>query len=118
MQQRQRHADVVDGDGDAHARHQLRVKWLGVERVVTFTVCPECQGTRLNRAARFVFVADRSLPETAHLTVGQALEVFSSMHLEGWRAEVPLIEEYYAKFGDRMPQALTDQAESLGKRLG
>jgi len=50
--------------------------------------CPDCGGTRLNRAARFVFVADRSLPETAHLTVGGALQFFDSLHLEGWRGEV------------------------------
>ncbi|HET9388274.1 MAG TPA: excinuclease ABC subunit UvrA [Steroidobacteraceae bacterium] len=50
--------------------------------------CPECGGTRLNRAARFVFVADRSLPEIAHLTVGQALHFFSALNLGGWRGEV------------------------------
>ena len=50
--------------------------------------CPECQGTRLNRAARFVFVAERTLPEVAHLTVGRALEFFSQLHLQGWRGEV------------------------------
>ncbi|HUI60881.1 MAG TPA: excinuclease ABC subunit UvrA [Steroidobacteraceae bacterium] len=50
--------------------------------------CPECGGARLNRAARFVFVADRSLPETAHLTVGNALSFFSCLNLGGWRGEV------------------------------
>jgi excinuclease ABC subunit A len=50
--------------------------------------CPDCSGTRLNRAARFVFVAERSLPETAHMTVGTALEFFSSLSLAGWRGEV------------------------------
>jgi excinuclease ABC subunit A len=50
--------------------------------------CPDCAGTRLNRAARFVFVADRSLPETSHLTVGRALEFFRSLNLAGWRGEV------------------------------
>ena len=50
--------------------------------------CPDCGGTRLNRAARFVFVAERSLPETAHMTVGTALEFFSSLNLAGWRGEV------------------------------
>src|SRR5207302_393289 len=29
--------------------------------------CPECQGTRLNRAARHVFVADRTLPQLRDL---------------------------------------------------
>ena len=57
-------------------------KYLGVRP------CPECAGTRLNRAARFVFVAERSLPEIAHLTVGQALQFFSSLSLAGWRGEV------------------------------
>ncbi len=50
--------------------------------------CPECQGTRLNRAARFVFVAGRTLPELAHLTVGRALEFLGQLNLAGWRAEV------------------------------
>src|SRR5690348_16928996 len=50
--------------------------------------CPDCQGTRLNRAARFVFVAERSLPEIAHLTVGRALEFFTGLNLAGWRGEV------------------------------
>ncbi|HZO21425.1 MAG TPA: excinuclease ABC subunit UvrA, partial [Steroidobacteraceae bacterium] len=44
--------------------------------------------TRLNRAARFVYVAERSLPEVAHLTVGRALQFFSSLNLAGWRGEV------------------------------
>jgi excinuclease ABC subunit A len=50
--------------------------------------CPECQGTRLNRAARFVYVAARTLPEVVHLTVGRALEFFSGLNLAGWRGEV------------------------------
>jgi len=50
--------------------------------------CPECQGTRLNRAARFVYVAGRTLPEVVHLTVGRALEFFSELNLAGWRGEV------------------------------
>jgi excinuclease ABC subunit A len=50
--------------------------------------CPECQGTRLNRAARFVFVAGRSLPEVARLTVGRAFEFFSQLDVPGWRGEV------------------------------
>ena len=50
--------------------------------------CPECQGTRLNRAARFVFVAGRTLPELVHLTVGRALEFLGQLNLAGWRGEV------------------------------
>ena len=57
-------------------------KFLGVRP------CPDCGGARLNRAARFVFVADRTLPQAAHLTVGKALEFFRTLSLAGWRGEV------------------------------
>jgi excinuclease ABC subunit A len=57
-------------------------------RYLSVRPCPECQGTRLSRAARFVFVADRSLPEVAHLTVGRALEFLQGLSLSGWRGEV------------------------------
>src|SRR5207248_2691987 len=50
--------------------------------------CPECQGTRLNRAARHVFVADRTLPQLTALTVGRALEFLGALNLAGWRGEV------------------------------
>jgi phosphoenolpyruvate carboxykinase (GTP) len=37
---------------------------------------------------------------------------------EGWKAEVPLIREYYARFGDRLPAALDRQVDELEQRLG
>ncbi len=36
---------------------------------------------------------------------------------EDWRAEVPLIQEHYSRFGDRLPQELRDELEALAKRL-
>jgi len=35
-----------------------------------------------------------------------------------WEAEIPLIEEHYAKFGDRLPAELRKEFEALKKRLG
>jgi phosphoenolpyruvate carboxykinase (GTP) len=37
--------------------------------------------------------------------------------VEGWLAELPLIEEYYAQFGDRLPQGLRDQLNEMRERL-
>ena len=37
--------------------------------------------------------------------------------VEGWLHEVPLIREYYARFGDRMPKELVDQLDQLEARL-
>ncbi|MBV9345872.1 MAG: excinuclease ABC subunit UvrA [Gammaproteobacteria bacterium] len=50
--------------------------------------CPECHGTRLNRAARYVFVGGKSLPELVHLPVGRALEFLGALALPGWKGEV------------------------------
>ena len=50
--------------------------------------CPECSGTRLNRAARWVFVGGRNLPELTALSIERALEHFGSLQLPGWRGEV------------------------------
>ncbi len=50
--------------------------------------CPECQGTRLNRAARHVFVAGRALPEITRLPIGAAQTFFSELALTGQRGEI------------------------------
>lgn len=50
--------------------------------------CPTCQGTRLNIAARSVFVADRALPEIVTLPIADALTFFNSLSLAGWRGEI------------------------------
>ncbi len=50
--------------------------------------CPECEGTRLNLAARHVFVADSSLPELTALPIRRVLEFFGELTLTGRRGEV------------------------------
>jgi excinuclease ABC subunit A len=50
--------------------------------------CPECQGTRLNRAARNVFVAEKTLPELSRLAVSDALAFSRELTLPGWRGEI------------------------------
>jgi len=50
--------------------------------------CPDCGGTRLNRAARHVFVAGRNLPEITAWPVGEALEFFRTLDLPGRRGAI------------------------------
>ena len=50
--------------------------------------CPDCHGTRLNTAARHVFISDRSIPEITSMSISQALEFFDGLKLTGWRGEV------------------------------
>jgi phosphoenolpyruvate carboxykinase (GTP) len=37
--------------------------------------------------------------------------------VEGWLAELPGVEEYYARFGDHVPQALHEELAALAQRL-
>jgi phosphoenolpyruvate carboxykinase (GTP) len=37
---------------------------------------------------------------------------------EEWRAELPLIEEWFAKIGDQVPTSLRDELDALAQRLG
>ncbi|GAB6033907.1 excinuclease ABC subunit UvrA [Galenea microaerophila] len=51
-------------------------------------VCQSCEGTRLNEAARNVFVADKSLPELTHLPVGTLHQFFSQLQLTGAKGKI------------------------------
>jgi excinuclease ABC subunit A len=50
--------------------------------------CPDCNGTRLNRAASNVFVADRRIPEIASMPIGIAKDFFATLSLPGHRGEI------------------------------
>ncbi|MDH5409616.1 MAG: excinuclease ABC subunit UvrA, partial [Gammaproteobacteria bacterium] len=50
--------------------------------------CPDCEGTRLNRSARHVFVLDKTLPEIARMPVGLAQKFFDELKLPGRRGEI------------------------------
>ena len=50
--------------------------------------CPDCEGARLARPARHVFVGGFAMPAIAALPVRRALNFFSSLRLEGWRADI------------------------------
>jgi excinuclease ABC subunit A len=50
--------------------------------------CPDCAGTRLNRSARHVFVAGRTLPDITSLPVGDASRFFAELDLPGKRGAI------------------------------
>jgi excinuclease ABC subunit A len=59
-----------------------------LSRFLNSRPCPECGGTRLNRSARNVFVADLSLPEISEMSVGHARKFFETLQLDGWRGTI------------------------------
>jgi excinuclease ABC subunit A len=62
--------------------------------------CPECEGTRLNRSARNVFIADLALPDISDLSVGHARAFFEEMKLDGWRATIA--DKIVKEIGERL----------------
>jgi len=63
--------------------------------------CPECKGERLNRAARHVFVAERSLPQIVALSVRDAEAFFNVMTLPGHKGEIAekILKEITSRLG-------------------
>jgi excinuclease ABC subunit A len=69
-------------ESESMAVREELARYLGTRR------CPECDGARLTKAARFVFVGGASLPSISALPVRRALEFFADLRLEGWRAKI------------------------------
>ena len=50
--------------------------------------CPQCEGTRLKKDARHVFVDNRTLPDITNLPVGDAFDYFSKLKFSGGKHEI------------------------------
>jgi excinuclease ABC subunit A len=59
-----------------------------LRKFMATTPCGECGGSRLCKAARYVFVADTDLPTIAALPIDQAKSFFETLHLSGSRGEI------------------------------
>ncbi|NEX19137.1 excinuclease ABC subunit UvrA [Thiorhodococcus mannitoliphagus] len=57
-------------------------------RYLSHQPCPACQGSRLNEAARNVFVGDCNLPSVSRMPVGESLRYFEALELPGKRGEI------------------------------
>lgn len=61
-----------------------------LHKYIAFRTCEACHGTRLNNAARHVFVANKSLPEIAAFPVLKTKAFFEGMHLPGFRGDIAM----------------------------
>jgi excinuclease ABC subunit A len=62
--------------------------------------CPECEGTRLRRDARHVFMDGHDLPSITAMPVGEAEVYFGQLKLEGRRGEIAdkILKELRARY--------------------
>lgn len=69
-------------------------------RYISNRACISCQGTRLRREARHVFVENTSLPVIAEMSIGHALTFFSTLQLTGQKAKIA--EKVLKEISDRL----------------
>ncbi|MGE0859149.1 MAG: excinuclease ABC subunit UvrA [Gammaproteobacteria bacterium] len=50
--------------------------------------CPECSGTRLNRAARNVYIGSHNLADVTSMAIGRSHAFFDKLSLKGKRGEI------------------------------
>ena len=61
--------------------------------------------------------ADGAIDISGLDVTAEAMAELLRVDVEEWRAEVPSIEELYAKLGERLPEELRDELADLEKRL-
>ena len=50
--------------------------------------CPDCDGQRLNRAARHVYIEEETLPQISAMPIDTAADFFNKLNLPGKRGEI------------------------------
>ncbi|MES9930053.1 MAG: excinuclease ABC subunit UvrA, partial [Candidatus Thiodiazotropha sp. 6PDIVS] len=59
-----------------------------LSRYISSQSCPDCKGTRLNQAARHVFINTHTLPELTEMPIGQVKKSFKALKLQGKRGKI------------------------------
>ncbi|MBT3060054.1 MAG: excinuclease ABC subunit UvrA [Candidatus Thiodiazotropha sp.] len=59
-----------------------------LSRYISSQSCPDCEGTRLTRAARHVFIGKHTLPEVTRMPIGGAKSALSGLKLPGKRGKI------------------------------
>ncbi|OKP02643.1 excinuclease ABC subunit UvrA [Xenorhabdus eapokensis] len=62
--------------------------------------CISCDGTRLRKEARYVFIEDTTLPQISDFSIGHAMAFFQNIKLSGQRAQIA--EKVLKEIHDRL----------------
>ena len=61
-----------------------------LSKYISVQPCPTCNGARLNKAARSVTVANKTLSEITRWPIDETISFFSTLKLSGWRGEIAI----------------------------
>jgi excinuclease ABC subunit A len=59
-----------------------------LSKFISVQPCPTCNGARLNKAARSVTVANKTLSEITRWPIDETIAFFNQLKLSGWRGEI------------------------------
>jgi excinuclease ABC subunit A len=59
-----------------------------LSQYISVQACPECDGARLNKAARNVFIEELTIPEITAKPIADCLDYFTSLSLPGAKGEI------------------------------
>jgi excinuclease ABC subunit A len=59
-----------------------------LQRFISERPCPECQGARLNKQARHVYVGDKNVSQISAISISDCLSFFDTLTLPGWKGEI------------------------------
>jgi phosphoenolpyruvate carboxykinase (GTP) len=77
-----------------------------------------CEGNALAEETPIGRLPARGELDLEGLNISAArMEKLLNVDIDGWLAEIPRIHEYFAKFGDRLPEGLQDEVNLLEQRL-
>ena len=57
-------------------------------KLLSTSKCPECNGARLNKDARNVFIDNRTLPQITEMPVGESFKYFKQLKFNGAKQEI------------------------------
>lgn len=69
-------------------------------KFISNRACATCEGTRLRREARHVFVENTTLPTISEMSIGHAMSFFENLKLSGQRAQIA--EKVLKEISDRL----------------
>jgi excinuclease ABC subunit A len=83
---------VLDGIRDFFAyletkKYKLHVR-VFLSRYRGYTICPDCQGSRLRQEARNVYIAGKNIADICRMTIRESADFFSTVELTPSQAEI------------------------------
>ena len=113
---------IASSQEERHTRrkHDGRFLWPGFgenSRVLAW-VFERCAGRAGGRDTAIGTIPAPSDLDLTGLSLDAAsLDTLLGVDVEGWLAEIPLIREYYAQFGMKLPPELSHELDQLERRL-